>query len=132
MAKYSFIDKLYHHRALVKKNGKYGFIDENNIEIIALQYDDAYPFETDEFTFVRKGDLWGGIDISGNVDFGVFIKITHAVTAAEVEFIDHKAVLLSYLVGKLKHDCRRAKEGIRIEYLRADVAMIARKLNVRK
>lgn len=67
MAKYSFIDKLYHHRALVKENGKYGFIDENNIEIIVPQYDDAYPFETDEFTFVRKGDLWGGIDISGNV-----------------------------------------------------------------
>ena len=67
MAKYSFIDKLYHNRALVKKKGKYGFIDENNVEVIAPQYDDAFAYESDNFTFVRKGDLWGGIDINGNV-----------------------------------------------------------------
>ena len=67
MAKYSFIDKFYHHRALVRKNGRYGFIDENHIEVIVPQYDDAFPYESDNFTFVRKGDLWGGIDIGGNV-----------------------------------------------------------------
>ena len=66
MAKYSFIDKLYNNRALVKKDGKCGFIDENNIEVIAPQYDDAFAYESDNFTFVRKGDLWGGIDINSN------------------------------------------------------------------
>lgn len=67
MAKYSFIDKFYNNRALVKVKEKWGYIDENNIEVITPQYDDAYPFETDEFTFVKKGDFWGGIDINGNI-----------------------------------------------------------------
>lgn len=67
MAKYSYVDKFYNNRALVKVNEKWGYIDENNVEVIAPQYDDAYPFETDEFTFVRKGDFWGGIDINGNI-----------------------------------------------------------------
>ena len=67
MAKYCSVDKFYHHRALVKKDSKCGFIDENNVEVIALQYDDAYPFETENFTFVKKGDFWGGIDIDGHI-----------------------------------------------------------------
>lgn len=67
MVKYSYIDKFYNNRALVKAKGKWGYIDENNVEVIAPQYDDACPFETDEFTFVKKGDFWGGIDVNGNI-----------------------------------------------------------------
>ena len=53
MAKYSYIDKFYNNRALVKVNEKWGYIDENNIEVIAPQYDDAFPFYEENFAIVK-------------------------------------------------------------------------------
>lgn len=65
MAKYSYIDKFYNNRALVKVNGKWGYIDENNIEVIAPQYDDAFPFYEENFAIVKLNEQWSGIDKNG-------------------------------------------------------------------
>lgn len=60
----------------VKKNGKWGFIDNNGIEIIPFQYDRIGRQNMDnseEFSFsnklaaVKKDDKWGFIDRKGNI-----------------------------------------------------------------
>lgn len=65
MAKYSYIDKFYNNRALVKVNGKWGYIDENNVEVITPQYDDAFPFYEENFAIVKLNEQWSGIDKNG-------------------------------------------------------------------
>lgn len=56
--------------AAVKKNGKWGFVDNNGEMIIEPIYDDARSF-TSELAAVKKNGVWGFIDMEGNtaVDF---------------------------------------------------------------
>lgn len=48
------------------KDGKWGFINENNDVIIPYEYDEVHAF-SDGLAAVRKGDLFGYIDYNNNV-----------------------------------------------------------------
>lgn len=48
----------------VKRNGKYGFVNENLEEIIPCKYDFAYSF-SEGMAAVQKGQKWGYIDKNG-------------------------------------------------------------------
>lgn len=48
------------------KDGKWGFINENNDDIIPYEYDEVHAF-SDGLAAVRKGDLFGYIDYNNNV-----------------------------------------------------------------
>lgn len=50
--------------AVVKKDGKYGFIDRTGKEVIPLIYDDAYGFY-DGLAAVEKDGKMGYIDRTG-------------------------------------------------------------------
>lgn len=52
--------------AIVKKDGKYGFIDKTGNEVIKAEYDYASDFESG-FACVEKFDKYGLIDKNGNV-----------------------------------------------------------------
>ena len=67
MAEFIYIDKFSNNRALVKVKEKWGYIDENNVEVIAPQYDDAFSFYKENFAIVKLNDQWCGIDKNGVV-----------------------------------------------------------------
>lgn len=51
--------------ALVKKNGMYGFINENWDEVIPFVYEEAFPF-LDGISSVKHNEKWGVIDTNGD------------------------------------------------------------------
>ena len=51
-------------RAVVRKDGEYGFIDTSGKEVIACEYDYA-GFFSEGRAIVQKGEKWGFIDTSG-------------------------------------------------------------------
>jgi hypothetical protein len=53
-------------RACVSFAGKYGYIDENDVETIPFQYEDAQNFYND-FATVKLNGKWGFIDKTGAV-----------------------------------------------------------------
>ena len=52
-------------RILVKRDGKYGYLDNNGKEIIPCQYDNAGMFK-DSRAYVSRNGKWGIIDRMGN------------------------------------------------------------------
>ena len=52
--------------AAVKKNGKWGFIDNNGTEVIAFIYDDALSFGQ-HLAAVKLGEYWGYISLYGHL-----------------------------------------------------------------
>lgn len=52
--------------AAVKKNGKWGYIDENGKEVIDYYYDDALSFGQ-HLAAVKVEDKWGYIDLKGQI-----------------------------------------------------------------
>lgn len=51
---------------LSKKDGKYGFVNKNNIVIVDYKYDDAKEQNDYGFAAVKKDGKWGTIDATGN------------------------------------------------------------------
>ncbi len=68
-------DKIYNFKeglAVVKKDGKYGFIDKSGKEVVELKYDDAYSF-SDGLAAVNQGKTY---DSDGNIkDYGLWAYI---------------------------------------------------------
>ena len=50
---------------LSKKDGKYGFVDKNNVVIINYIYDDATEQNEYGFAAVKQNGLWGSINSEG-------------------------------------------------------------------
>lgn len=51
----------------VKKDGKWGYINKLGNTVIDFVYDEADNFEDGVIAAVKVGDLWGAIDIGGNM-----------------------------------------------------------------
>lgn len=98
MAKYSYVDRFWNNRALVKVKGKWGYIDENNVEVIAPQYDDAFPFCKENFAIVKLKDQWCGIDKNG-------------VTILQFEYEEFEPFYNDYFYGPAFRIKRRGKYG---------------------
>ena len=54
------------YRAAVKRDGKYGFIDESGKEVVPFEYDLAADF-SGGLALVKRNGKWGRIDKTGNV-----------------------------------------------------------------
>ena len=52
---------------LSKKNGKYGFVDKNDVVIVDYIYDDATEQNSFGYAAVKKDGKWGCIDQDGAV-----------------------------------------------------------------
>jgi len=65
-ARYDLVDEYYEGLACVKRNGKYGFIDEAGKLVIPLKYDFAFPF-VDGLACVELNDKCGFIDKTDKV-----------------------------------------------------------------
>ena len=52
---------------LSKKNGKYGFVDKNDVVIVDYIYDDATEQNSFGYAAVKKDGKWGCIDQEGEV-----------------------------------------------------------------
>jgi hypothetical protein len=80
------------NRALVGLNGKYGYIDENGLEVTSILYEDARGFNNG-YAAVKINGLWGFIDKNGSYLFepsfksvGDFVKIGNdAISIAQVQ-----------------------------------------------
>ena len=53
--------------ASVKKDGKWGYIDQTGKMVIDYKFDDASNFASNGLAAVKKGDVWGYIDQTGNL-----------------------------------------------------------------
>ena len=63
--KYDFIKDFFEGLAMVRKNYRYGYIDKEGNEVIALQYEDAKDF-SEGLAMVCKNYRYGYIDKEGN------------------------------------------------------------------
>ncbi|MBQ7667892.1 MAG: WG repeat-containing protein [Clostridia bacterium] len=63
-SKYDYSSKFSEGMAVVKKDGKYGYINEQGEEIVECKYDDAWHFDGG-FARVEKGDKLGFINVAG-------------------------------------------------------------------
>ena len=52
---------------LSKKDGKYGFVNKDNVVVVNYIYDDATEQNEYGFSAVKKNGVWGVIDQKGNV-----------------------------------------------------------------
>lgn len=62
---YDSAEDYYNGLALVKRDGKYGYIDYNGKEVIPLEFEFANNF-TNKYSKVKKDGKWGYIDTTGN------------------------------------------------------------------
>ena len=62
--KYDTVLPYSENRAAVKKDGRWGFIDRNGRETVALQYQDARTYSEGRAA-VRRGGKWGYLDANG-------------------------------------------------------------------
>lgn len=62
---YDKVEDYYFGLALVKKEDKYGYIDINGNEVIAVQYDMANNFTKKDYAKVKKDGKWGYINQEG-------------------------------------------------------------------
>lgn len=65
----------------VEKNGKYGFINKQGVEITSFKYDEADSFNEEEFAKVKLNDKYGLIDKQGNE----FTQIKYDTIGAFIE-----------------------------------------------
>ena len=63
---YDKIERYCNGMARVSRNGKWGFINELGVEVIACEYDKAGDFN-DGIAGVRKGEKWGIINNEGHI-----------------------------------------------------------------
>jgi len=81
---YDIENDYYNGLALVKKDGKWGYIDKNRHVKIPLIYDSANNF-TDKIAKVKKNNLWGYINTSGKeivpVDYYFCGEISNGIIA---------------------------------------------------
>ena len=61
------MDGFHQGVAAVKKDGKWGYINKEGECVIPFEYDAADAFGEDLIAPVKVGELWGAIDIEGNV-----------------------------------------------------------------
>ena len=52
---------------LSKKDGKFGFVDSKNAQLVDYIYDDATEINEYGYAAVKKDGLWGAIDREGKV-----------------------------------------------------------------
>ncbi len=50
-----------------KKDGKYGFVDNNGKVVVDYIYDDATEQNSSGYAGIKKDGLWGAIDLEGNI-----------------------------------------------------------------
>lgn len=81
---YDIQNDYYNGLALVKKDGKWGYIDKNRHVKIPLIYDSANNF-TDKIVKVKKDNLWGYINVEGEeiipVDYYFCGEISNGIIA---------------------------------------------------
>jgi hypothetical protein len=63
---FDFVNDISCGLSMVKKDGKYGFVDKDGKVVIPLVYDESVTM-SEGYAPVRKGDLWGYIDSLGTV-----------------------------------------------------------------
>lgn len=67
LVQYSMIEDYYSQGvAMVKKNDKYGFINEDGVEVIPCIYDDAHPFKNG-IAIVEYNEMWGALNNNGAI-----------------------------------------------------------------
>lgn len=67
LAKYSMIEDFFSLGvAMVKKNDKYGFINEDGVEVIPCIYNDAHPFNND-IAIVEYNGMYGALNRKGSI-----------------------------------------------------------------
>ena len=49
----------------VKKDGKYGYVDKNNVVVVNYIYDDATEQNNSGYVAVKKDGKWGAINSKG-------------------------------------------------------------------
>jgi serine/threonine protein kinase len=73
-ANYDKVYAFFFERAVVMKNGKYGYVDTNGKLVIPLQYQDAYDFRKEGLALVKKNKLFGFIDKNGKIKINFHYK----------------------------------------------------------
>ncbi len=63
---FDFVDNPSNGLSLVKKDGKYGFVDLNGKIVVPIEFQEAVAY-SEGFAPVRKGSLWGFYDSTGKV-----------------------------------------------------------------
>lgn len=63
---YDFVNDLSNGVSLVKKSGKYGFVNKDGKVVVPLIYDESSTM-SEGYAPVRSGNLWGYVDSVGNV-----------------------------------------------------------------
>jgi hypothetical protein len=63
---YDFVDNPNNGLSMVKKDGKYGFVDVGGKIVIPLEYDEAIAF-SEGYAPLRKGGLWQFADSTGKM-----------------------------------------------------------------
>ena len=61
---YDFVNDLSNGVSLVKKSGKYGFVNKDGKVVVPLVYDESSTM-SEGYAPVRKGDVWGYVDSLG-------------------------------------------------------------------
>ena len=95
---------------LAINNKKYGFINENGETIIALQYDDAFPFYNG-YASVKSNDKWNYINEQGQIIFSDSLIFSYQ------PIIDNKAIFM--VSGKNVEKRKKMLSGTQVfvEYL---------------
>jgi len=91
---YDEIDYLKEGRALVKHNGKFGFVDQNNRPVTAIKYDKATAFENEAAAAI-KDDRLLILDRDGNN----FVEPLEINPEDYTDSIPGANLLLTYLEG---------------------------------
>ena len=80
------IDKILTNNTLflAKKDGKYGYVDKNNVVVVNYIYDDATEQNEFGYASVKKDGLWGCINSKGEVTISPAYALENSIL---VEFI---------------------------------------------
>lgn len=87
------MDGFHQGVAAVKKEGKWGYINKEGKCIIPFEYDAADAFDEDMIAPVKVGELWGAIDIEGNMVVIPEKKIKATMTTVPGSNKEYRAAL---------------------------------------
>ena len=104
--RYDAVDEYYEDLAVVKLNGKYGFVDRVGRAVIPLKYDFAFPFN----------DGIAGVEI--NSKCGYINKAGTEIIPLKYDFLSpfHKGLAVAELNGKYGVIDRTGKEVVPLKY----------------
>ncbi len=97
---YSLIEYAQSGRWMVKQNEKFGMIDSTGAIVIPIVYDMFYYFEEGICCF-QEGDLWGFMDVNGNVIKEAFTPLIWGYKNGYARAIVNQSVMFLNKKGEL-------------------------------